>query len=160
MKLIEQNVSNARDNLTKTLRRMATGEDIAVVILKRGGDMQGVLISPREAESYFNWKLKQIRDQNGNDQHNDSSSISEKPQEPPPSNQDVAQSSQVYLPDLEFPDGLLPPEDFTRHYVRGGLPPETVLQGLLRRYGPHGLTPEEADRIVSRVVAECVCTTR
>ena len=53
---------------------------------------------------------------------------------------------------LRLPDGRLPPEESARHYLSNGLPPEKVTRGLMKTYGPHGLTEDEAERIVADMV--------
>ena len=57
--LIDQNVSEARAGLTQTLRRMTGGEKIVLIVRKRHGEPQAVLIPPPEAPRYFEWRADQ-----------------------------------------------------------------------------------------------------
>ena len=60
LKIVEQNIGEARASFTKTLQRMAGGEKIALVVRKRHGQPQAVLIPAPEAAAYFRWITEQL----------------------------------------------------------------------------------------------------
>ena len=126
--LIEQNISEARAGFTQTLRRMVAGENIAVIVRKRNGHPQAVIIMPApEAARYFKWIVEQL----------DSQLLEE------------AQGSFEFGElSLSVPKGWPSPSQYARKYLGDRYSAEAVLQGLNRHYGEHGLTPEAAARIV------------
>ncbi len=124
--LIEQNISEARAGSTQTLRRMVGGENIAVIVRKRNGDPQGVIMPAPEAARYFKWIVEQLDLQ-----------LLEA--------QGFSESGEL---SLSVPNGWPTPTEYARKYLAERYSAEAVLQGLKRDYGKHGLTHEAATRIV------------
>ena len=139
--LIEQNVSEARAGLTQTLRRMAGGEKIVLIVRKRHGEPQAVLIPAPEAARYFQWRAEQLPA--GRVETDDSELVEEA--------QGLSQSEDVNLP---LPEGWDTPTEYARMYLAERHSPEAVFWGLKSNYGKHGLTHEAAARIVVGVRRE------
>ena len=130
--LIEQNIAEARASFTKTLQRMGGGEKIIVIVCKRHGAPQGVLIPAPEAARYFKWVTEQLDSQ-----------LVEEAQGP----------SQSEL-NLSLPEGWETPTKYARRYLAEGYSVEAVLRGLKKHYGKHGLTHEAAAHIVVGITRE------
>ena len=142
---IDQTISEARAGLTGTLKRMACGEQIAVVIRKRGREPQGVIISAPEAGRYFNWRAEQARNQ----------SKGRTDAEPTLVEQDEAQEApQFDVEGLSLPKGWNPPEDFVRKHLAAGHEPEAVFRALKAHYGKHGMGEGDAARIVLAITRD------
>ncbi len=131
--LIEQNISEARAGFTQTLQRMAGGENIAVIVRKRNGDPQGVIMPAPEAARYFKWIVEQL----------DSQLLEEA--------QGFFESGEL---SLSVPKGWPTPTQYARKYLGDRYSADAVLQGLKRHYGKHGLTHEAATRIVIGIKRE------
>ncbi len=131
--VIEQNISEARVGLTHTLRRMAGGENIVVIVRKRNGEPQGVLIPAPEAARYFEWIAEQL----------DSQIVKE--------SQGSSQSAAL---NLSLPEGWDTPTEYARKCLAERYSPEAVFRGLKRYYVKHGLTHEAEARIVNGIRGE------
>ncbi len=105
---------------------MVGGENIAVIVRKRNGDPQGVIMPAPEAARYFKWIVEQLDLQ-----------LLEA--------QGFSESGEL---SLSVPNGWATPTEYARKYLAERYSAEAVLQGLKRDYGKHGLTHEAATRIV------------
>ncbi len=133
-KLIEQTVTEARQSFTKTLRELAGDDEKETVVLvrKRGEPVAGI-ISYRELARYAQWRVDQIRRHAG----------------------ESGQLSEQAIPENdagELPKGWPTPEKYARRWIADGCSQERTVEGLVENYGPHGVTLEDAERIVESVL--------
>lgn len=142
--LVEQSVSEARASLTQTLKRMASGEDIVVVVRKRGDEPQGVIIPPAEWWKYRRWRSEQDRTNGDGDS---AGRVREAAESSP---EGVLPAQQI--PRRTYPDGLPTPKEFVEHHVACGLSPEKIFRGLMHHYSLSGVPEEEAEDIVMGII--------
>ncbi len=153
-RLTHKTVTEARRDFTKNLPEVATGEK--VVIVRKRGQPQAAIISAAEALQYFRWKAEQAPTQtdvsDGDPQLPQEGH--EQPAKSPPDLGDARAVPRSSASRVTLPEGWPSPEEYVRRCYAEGHIPETVLRGLDEHYRQHGLTAEDAKRIVVGLAKE------
>ncbi len=151
----EQNVTEARQSFTSTLKEMASIEEKElIVVVRRHGELVGAIISSRELQRYSRWLSEQASDQEDSSDE-DTQPLQEVTEDREPSSeQEETEALQATEASLNLPEGWSSPADYVRQCFAKGHKPEVVLKWLEQQYAPYGLTPEEAAQIVVGIAEE------
>ncbi len=139
-RLLKQNVTEARRRFCRTLRELASSENEDVVIIHSRGGPLAALISAADALRYFAWKGEEIRRQAGGRGADETGETAEE-----------ASTADGPQP---LPDGWPRPEKYARQCLADARSPDETVEAVLKHYAPHGMSAEEAGRIVERIFGE------